>query len=147
MKLNQQDKVYEAQAGVTTGATFATEQEAQDFADKLRETWWWERFYWNGPARVEVYFSPGTASVGRFERDNDAGLIDLRPNGRNVRTLLHELAHVLAEALNDSHAHDPFWARTYGVLVYAVLGSQAWLELQSGYDACDVQYLQNTKDE
>jgi putative metallohydrolase (TIGR04338 family) len=140
---NQQYELYAAERAVPNGAVFSTAREAQAFVDGLRETWWWQRFYWKGPARVEVYFRPRGHSTNRWDKDKDAGLIELRPGQRDVKTILHELAHILAEALDDSHAHDPFFARTYAVLVYAVLGSRAWLTLQNGYNECGVDYMQN----
>jgi putative metallohydrolase (TIGR04338 family) len=143
----QQDEVYAAERAVPPGRTFTDLADAQAFVDCLRETWWWERFFWAGPARVEVYFRRHGMSVNDYDRTRDAGLIELVAGQRDVKTLLHELAHNLANALHDSHAHDPHFARTYGVLVYAVMGSDAWLTLQGGYDACGVEYLQNTKEE
>ena len=102
-----------------------------ELVDNLRNEWWWEKFFWKGPVRTEVVFSHRADSVGWYDKDNDAGVMDMGVSHHNVKSILHELAHVLAHAINDSHAHDPFFARTYAVLVYAVMGSQAWLTLQS----------------
>lgn len=144
----QQDEVYAAERDVPTGTSFATARQAQHYVDGLCDSWWWERFYWQGPARVEVYFSRRRdMSVNKYERAKDGALIELAVGMRDEKTVLHELAHILAEALFDSHAHDPYFARTYAVLVYCVLGSDAWLALQRGYDRCGVAYLQNEQEE
>lgn len=140
----QQDEVYAAEGRVRRGMTFASSRDAQAYVDSLRETWWWERFFWQGPARIEVYWrSRGASSVGKWEPENDAGLIEMLPSHRNELIILHEIAHVLADAIHGSHAHDPYFARTYAVLVYCVLGSDAWLELEAGYKEHGVEYLQN----
>jgi len=143
----QQYEVYAAEEAVPTGTVFCDVTHAQAFVDGLRETWWWERFYFAAPARVEVYFRGGSMSLNGYDRAKDAGFIELAPGQRNVKTVLHELAHILAEVLFASHAHDPYFARTYAVLVYAVLGSLAWRTLQAGYERCAVDYTRNAKEE
>lgn len=140
----QQDELYAAEESVTTrGMTFATSREAQVYLDALRDTWWWQKFFWKAPARTEIYWKARGDSVGSYDKAKDAGLLEMVPAHRNELFILHELAHVVAEALHGSHAHDPYFARTYAVLVYCVLGSDAWLQLQRGYEAQCIEYLQN----
>jgi putative metallohydrolase (TIGR04338 family) len=139
----QQDEIYAAERGVTRGRWFNSVSDAQTWLDSLRETWWWERLFWNAPARTEVHWrARGSSSVGKYDAANDGGVIEMLPDHRNQLFMLHELAHVIAAALNDSQAHDPFFARTYATLVYCVLGSDVWLELQREFDAHGVDYMQ-----
>lgn len=147
MVRTQQDEIYAAEAEVAhRGRTFTSENAAQAWVDSLRETWWWQRFFWRGPARTEVYWrSRGSDSVGKYDKANDAGILEMLPSHRNELFILHELAHVLAAALNGSKAHDPFFARTYATLVYLVLGSDAWLELQESFDKHGIDYMQGVK--
>lgn len=150
----QQFEVYDAEEAVPRGTVFRTAKEAQAFMDDLTETWWWQKFYATpnpllfgrtAPARVEVYFRSRGHSVNKYDKSKDGAVIELRPGQRDAKTLTHELAHIIAEALFDSHAHDPKFARTYAILVYEVLGSQAWLTLQAGYDRCGVDYQQSRR--
>lgn len=137
----QQIEVYAAERDLPRGMTFVSARDAQAYVDALMSTWWYQRFYWNGPSRVEVYFRSRGNSTNKMDKDKDAGLIELTIGQRDEKTILHELAHILADWLNASNAHDPFFARTYAVLVYGALGSQAWLTLQRGFDACGIDYM------
>lgn len=140
---NQQEALYAAEQNVRRGRTFTNVRDAQRWVDDLRETWWWQRFFWGAPTRIEVYWrSRGNSSVGSWDKLNDAGVIEMLPQHRNELFILHELSHVIAAALNGSKAHDPFFARTYATLVYLVLGSDAWLELQAGYEKHGIDYMQ-----
>lgn len=140
----QQDEIYAAEKHVPHGRTFRTEAQAQEWLDGLARTWWWEKFFWNGPSRTEVYWRPrGDSSVGSYHKDKDAGLLEMLPAHRNELIILHELSHVLASALNKSKAHDPFFARTYLTLVYLVMGIDAYLELKSAFDDHDINYMQD----
>jgi putative metallohydrolase (TIGR04338 family) len=143
---NQQDNVYVAERNVRIGHTFITAREAQAWLDGLRETWWWEKFYWNAPSRTEVFWrSRGSASVGSYDKANDAGVLEMLPVHRNELIILHELSHVIASAMNGSKAHDPFFARTYLTLVYLVIGTDAYLELQHGFEEQGVDYMQKVQ--
>jgi putative metallohydrolase (TIGR04338 family) len=142
----QQDEIYAAERNIPRGRTFRRSADAQEWLDGLRETWWWQKFFWQGPARTEVYWrSRGSASVGSWDVRNDAGVLEMLPAHRNQLFILHELSHVLAAALNGSKAHDPFFARTYLTLVYLVLGVDAYLELQQSFEEHGVDYMQEAK--
>jgi putative metallohydrolase (TIGR04338 family) len=141
----QQDEIYAAENGVNHGMWFTKEADAQAWLDALRDRWWWSKFFWKAPARTEVYWrARGSSSVGSYHKDEDAGLLEMLPPHRNELIMLHELSHVIADALNDSHAHDPFFARTYATLVYLVLGSDTWLQLQHAFDEHGVDYMQGS---
>jgi putative metallohydrolase (TIGR04338 family) len=148
----QQNAIYDAERNVRKGRRFTTEQEAQEWVDGLRETWWWQRFFWKAPARTEVYWrargseSVGSESVGSYDAANDAGVVEMLPSHRNELIILHELSHVIAAAMNDSKAHDPFFARTYVNLVYLALGGDAYLELQRAFEEHGIDYMQAVKE-
>jgi hypothetical protein len=141
----QQKALYAAQENVMRGRQFTRVDEIQTFVDELRDTYWWQYRYAR-ILRVEVIFRPSGRSLGSYEADKNAGLIELSPQGRCLRTVAHELAHVVAEALYDSKSHDPWFAREYGVLTYHLLGSNAWLTLQRGYEIHHVNYLQDEEE-
>lgn len=137
----QQHELYAAERSTPSGKPFASLEDIQRFADDLRETWWWEQFYWMvsrvevGPARRN-----GNASVGWYDSPKAAGRIEMLPVHWNEKYVLHELAHVLASARFESQAHDPYFARVYLELVYHVMGIDAWLELKTAFDAADINY-------
>lgn len=139
----QQDELYAAEADVTTrGMTFVDEDDAQTYLDALRDTWWWQRFFWKAPARTEIYWrARGSSSVGSYDKAKDAGLLEMLPAHRCELFILHELAHVIAAAMHGSEAHDPEFARTYAVLVYCTLGSDTWLQLSRAFDKNNVEYM------
>ena len=137
----QQDELYTAERGVRLGRQFNSIKEIEDYVFELRSTWWWETFYWQvemvevGPARKN-----GTSSVGAYYEDKNAGRIEMLTCHFNERSVIHELAHVLAKKLHGSRSHDPWFAREYANLVYLVLGSDAWLELEAGYRQHGIKY-------
>jgi putative metallohydrolase (TIGR04338 family) len=142
----QQYELYAAERDVPQGMWFTKVKDAQAYLDTLREQWWWSKFFWKAPARTEIYWrSRGDSSVGSYDKENDARLLEMLPEHRSELFILHELSHVIASALNDSTAHDPFFARTYLTLVYLVLDSDAYLELQRGFERESVDYMQGVK--
>lgn len=127
----QQDTVYAAEAELKGVHEFAFEDiaEVQRFLDGLREQRWWPILI----GRVEAYKRRGGGrSVGWYEPAKHAGGMELAT--LKMTTVLHELAHVLAEALHGSHAHDPWYCREMLQLVYRVLGSDAYVLLRSAYE-------------
>jgi hypothetical protein len=140
----QQAQCYDAQANaaLSTGEIFADVADAQRWVDELRDTSWWHlQGYSLRVLRIEVGLTRGKfAGVGWFEADKNAGRIELRSDALNACTALHEVAHVLAQAIHGSKLHDPAWARTFLTLVSCVLGSDEYLTLQRAFDAHGVDY-------
>lgn len=137
----QQDAVYTAEVDLPPGRRFRTLQELQDWVDDLRGTWWWEMRYAR-VSRVEVgpTRKGAVSSVGWFEKDKWAGRIEMSRVHWNVRDVTHELAHVIASALHESQAHDPWFAREYINLVYLISGEEAWLRLAAAFREHGVNY-------
>jgi putative metallohydrolase (TIGR04338 family) len=136
----QQQQVYRAQRDVPLGRRFKSITEVQEYLDGMRDTWWWHRWYWRIP-RVEVYAATTEkTSMAGWDEANNAGLIILHKENRDQRALVHELAHVVAEALHNSHAHDPAYCRDYANLTYLIMGGDAWLKLQEGFEREKVEY-------
>jgi hypothetical protein len=140
----QQFTLYDAEAKLSRGRVFQKLPELQAWVDELRETWWWQRFY---PQVVRVEVGPARnrrESVGWFEAKQGAGRIEMTPTARDVRSITHELAHVMTAALHgDGHGHDPVFAREYGNLTWFISGPQAWLNLQAAYVRHGVDYGQD----
>jgi hypothetical protein len=137
----QQDLVYAAEEALPRGREFRSLAELQRWVDDLRETWWWDARY----ARVKrIEVGPairrkGARSVGWWDRDMLAGRIEMHPFHRNVRDVTHEIAHVIAEALHNSEAHDPWFCREYLNLTYLISG-QVWQDLAHAFEQHDVDY-------
>lgn len=141
--ITQQQECYAAESDVSRGRVFDTVAEAQRFVDSLRdERWWTTQGYHLAVSRIEV----GAAgkgkknSVGWYEKDKGAGRIELTTHGLCMRVVLHEVAHVLASARHGSKSHDPWWAKTYLTLMSYVMGTDAYLTLQAGFNARGVDY-------
>lgn len=141
IRVTQQEQVYAAERNLDLGHEFKTIDEARAFVDQLREQWWWDYFY-EKIEDVEVHPIRARRSQAHWDEHERAGMIELAPHGRNVKTITHELAHVVAGALRGSSAHDPAYARTYACLTYLISGSDAWLQLQASFDAHGVDYMQ-----
>lgn len=145
MRVTQQDECYVAELALGSGRSFADYDAAQRWVDDLRDTPWWHlQGFSLYVLRIEV--GPATrlarefAGVGWFEREKSAGRIELKRDALDERTILHEVAHVLASAVHDSKSHDPAWARTYLTLVSSVMGPDAYLALQRSFDQHGVDY-------
>lgn len=139
----QQFDCYAAEGALGDGRTFRDVAEAQRFVDDLRDTHWWHlQGYSLHVLRIEVSLSRSTKfnGIAHWEADKSAGAIGLTRTGLRERTVLHEVAHVLATAIHGSKSHDPAWARTYLTLVSYVMGSDAYLALQRSFDAHGVDY-------
>lgn len=139
----QQQECYAAQAALPDGRRFASVAEVQRFVDELRDRLWWTaQGYHLAVLRIEVGATRSKKfnGIGWFDREAKAGRIELTPEGLTMRTVLHEVAHVLSVAQHGSKSHDPWWARTYLTLVSLVMGTEPYLALRSAYDATGVDY-------
>lgn len=145
MKTQQHD-CYAAEGVLGSGRQFKSVGDVQKFVDALRnEPWWTSQGYAHAVLRIEVGAADGrkvgkAIGVGWYDRANEAGRIELRPAGLNMKTVVHEVAHVLASAQHRSKAHDPWWARTYLTLVSFIMGGDAYLTLQRSFDVHGVDY-------
>jgi len=136
MSRTQQVRVYAAEDTLLDhGRVFGSIAEVQAYLDDLRDRWWWDN-----PAvvRVEVYPIKGRKSMAAFHASRNAGLMELAKGGMNLHTVLHELAHITAQAKHGSEAHDPWWARELLVLTYFERGPEAYVELARAFDRHDV---------
>ena len=138
----QQDEVYAAEIGVSQGRFFTSIDEIQQYVDSLRDTREWNAMGWWIVSRIEVgpVGRGRSGSVGWYEKDKSAGRIEMATCHWDQLTVLHEIAHVLAEAQHGSHAHDPCFARTYLVLVSSFMGASVYAELQAAFDRHGVNY-------
>ena len=135
----QQYEIYGAQAEAPEGRTFTSVEEMQSYVDSLRDTVWWQRHYSN-VLRIEVYDRPTGKkdSVGSWVPLNAAGVIEI--GNPRERTVLHEVAHVLAAARFGSKAHDPYFARIFLELVAHVMGSEAFVALHAAFDKHGIEH-------
>lgn len=141
----QQDELYRAEETLPQqGRLFHSITEIQQFVDGLRDELWWNTLgYWAVP-RIEVGIKPArsSGSVGWWDASKQGGRIEMLRVHWTELIVLHEVAHVLAEAIHGSHAHDPWFARIYTNLVYGVMGSEVWQQLVTAFDAHGIKYLQ-----
>jgi putative metallohydrolase (TIGR04338 family) len=137
----QQGKLYAAEEPCPEGHRFASIDDVQRFVDSLRDTWWW-RLWYPQVQRVEVHALPAgrSCSVGSWHPQQGAGKLEMLRVHWTVRVVLHELAHVLAEVRYGSHAHCPWFARTYLELVYLVMGAETFTFLRTAFRAADVDF-------
>ena len=141
----QQDRLYaaEAAAGRATGPAVSA-QDLQYFVDGLRELPWWDRTC-PQVLRIEATVVPNRKfSVGAWQGHRNCGVVEMLPEHLNQRPILHEVSHVIAAARYGSHAHDPWFARTYLELVALVMGPEAYLLLVSQFDAYGIDYAADT---
>jgi len=146
MTKNQQALIYAAQCVVPPDPYFGDIAQAQLFVDILRDQPWWDRTY-SKVAYVEVGATRrnATKSVGWWDAEHNAGRIELCASGMQARTVVHELAHVVADALDGSTAHDPTFARRFVELTYHALGVEAYVALTTSFDAHGVEYLKEER--
>lgn len=137
----QQFELYAAERKVPQGHRFVSVESIQRWLDGLRDTWWWNLYY-PQVRRVEVYSRPARMrdSVGSWHPELAAGKIEMLKVHYNELVLLHELAHVLAAARYDSHAHDPAFARVYLELVALVMGPVAYTRLYDSFEAAGIEH-------
>jgi putative metallohydrolase (TIGR04338 family) len=137
----QQHALYRAERDLPVGETFASEAAVQDYVNELIDSWWWQRFFWR-VQHIEVQTIRGSRALARWDEDANCGVVGFPPAHRHVKSITHELAHVLADALRGSRAHDPEYARMYARLVSLISGPDAWVTLQRGYEREKIEYLQ-----
>jgi putative metallohydrolase (TIGR04338 family) len=139
----QQQECYAAERELRGGRAFMSVEEVQSFVDGLRDLpWWTAQGFHLAVARIEVGKSRSKkhAGVGWYDAEMGGGRIELTGVGLNMKTVLHEVAHVIASAKYGSKSHDPWWARTYLTLVSYVMGTESYLTLQSAFDGQGVDY-------
>jgi len=109
----QQDELYAAECAVPHGRAIAPGA-LQSWVDALRDLPWWDR---NFPQvlRIEAHVrkTSNQGSVGGWYPEDGCGVIEMAPCHLNEMIVCHEVCHVLAAAGYNSHAHDPWFARTY----------------------------------
>lgn len=130
----QQFELYAAEKHVPVGKVFATEVEAQAFVNDMRELPWWDLMFTTVQhVIVRARTSNRHGSVGGFNQWNGVGEVELAPQHMNALLLIHEVAHVCAAARYGSHAHDPWYARTYLELVALYL-PKSYTALVEGFN-------------
>lgn len=125
----QQFELYAAEGTVDQGQAIAPGA-LQAWVDDLRDLPYWQRTF-PQVLRVETHVrrSDKDGSVGGWFEKDGCGQIEMAPVHLTELYVLHEVSHVLAEARYGSHAHDPWFARTYLELVAARLGGRTYEEL------------------
>lgn len=136
----QQGPLYRAEESVDWGDELTLEQ-AQGFVDDMRDRY--RRWHEDYPMlkRLEVHVVDGVGgSVGCFEPDKLAGLLQMASQHLRPVILCHEAAHVLAEARFKSRSHDPWFARIYLELVGSCIGPEKYMELYEAFKANDIDF-------
>ncbi len=136
----QQYELYASERPVDHGKFYQNKKDAQAFIDSLRDNQWWEDEY-PQVVRVEVRFISRPDSVGVWEPENHGGVMEMAPIHRCELILLHELAHILADARYGSQAHCPWFARTYLELVYRVMGSETYQQLYTSFNENQIEHV------
>jgi putative metallohydrolase (TIGR04338 family) len=133
---NQQQLVYDAERVLGHMRRFKDVAEVEEFVNGLRDTWWWQRFFWRVPY-IEVETTHMQINgLAYWNVHKNAGLIELNPkmpNGLTLVTTVHEMAHIFADAIFNSTAHDPEYCRTYLWLVNLIIGADEYLKLQDAF--------------
>lgn len=137
----QQDKLYAAERQVPVGGHFHTVGAMQRWVDDMRDTWWWQLWYPN-VRRVDVHPRDGrcSCSVGAFNAANRSGIVEMLRVHWTELVVIHELAHVLADARHGSHSHDPAFARVYLELVALIMGPATYSQLYDQFEAAGIQH-------
>jgi putative metallohydrolase (TIGR04338 family) len=122
--------VYAAQEALPPGRTFTTLDEIQAYVDELRENYWWPEWV----LRIEVHsIGRQWRGLARWDADAGAGVIGISKDGMSLRTVVHEVAHVLADA-RGSTSHDPRYCRQFLELVYHCMGSEQFIKLRDSFE-------------
>lgn len=138
MKKNQQQLVYDAEATVPIGKTFASIEEIQAWVDSWRDQPWWERNYWM-VLRIEAHENRSTVPVGAgYDKAANAGTFAIARQQWNERVVVHEAAHCLANAKHGNAHHSPWFTREYLNLMYFTCGSEAYQRLHTAFNAFGV---------
>lgn len=129
-KRTQQNEVYAAQEVLPPGRTFTALDEIQTYVDELRESYWWPAWV----LRIEVQpISQRFRGLAHWHTNEGAGVIGISKDGMNLRTVVHEVAHVLADARGSS-GHDPLYCRQFLELVYHCMGSDQFIKLRDSFE-------------
>lgn len=139
IRVTQQDSLYAAERSVPEhlrGRGFDSQAAIQRWvvSELLDQPWWVHSF-----GRVVGIHVPTVArrrtrcSVGYWDAQERVAVIEMHPAHWETLTVLHEVAHPVAEAYHGSRSHDPHFARIYLQLVYRVLGGDAWIALRTAF--------------
>lgn len=138
----QQFELYGAEAPISRQfGRLIPAAELQRYVDDLRDLPYWERNF-EKVLRVDCFVrkTDRSGSVGAWHEHRNAGQIEMAPCHLTELYILHEVSHVLAAARYGSHAHCPWFARTYLELVYSKLGGEASTALLAAFDAAGVDH-------
>ncbi len=139
MRRCQQFELYAAEANVDHGRRFDSTEEIERWVNSFRDEWWWDRFY-RGVDVIEVtdsQFKDG--SVGGFDEQDRAAVLNMKSVHFNEHDVLHELAHPLSKVRFGSSSHDPFFARVLLELTFLVRGHESWQELLAAFHAGGIE--------
>jgi putative metallohydrolase (TIGR04338 family) len=127
---DQQKNAYRAEQKVPKWHEFGSATEVQDYVDSLTASDWWEQRY-SHIVRIEAPANnmQKQSVAGSYHKDR-MGVIKIASTMRNTRTVLHEVAHVVA---GNKCGHSSEWARTFLDLVYFAVGSEAYSQLRQEY--------------
>jgi len=136
----QQYELYAAEQNVPRGHDIEA-CELQSYVDELRETPYWASRYGN-VLRIDAvaltWSQTVRGSVGAWFPKNNSGKIEMCPAHMCELFVLHEVAHVLADARHGSHSHDPYFTRVYLELVYTYMGSEAYAALKTAFEEAGI---------
>lgn len=118
----QQAALYAAEDEIFEGVYFTSLEHVQEWIDGLRDIWWWEA---RVPQVLKIDVHP--ANVGErdqawYDESTRTGIIEFATPIPSMRSVVHELAHVLAQARHGSQSHDPWYARILLELTYLLRG-------------------------
>lgn len=141
----QQDELYAAEACVDPGNYFTGVDAAREYVERLRDTWWWEKWIPNlHTVEVEEVrkgkHGRNAAGAAGFVGDG-VGRMEIH-RGLNLyeQLIIHELTHVVAGARKGSRSHDPWFARIYLELTYLIRGISAYQQLVTAYVRNGIDY-------
>lgn len=136
----QQDKLYTAEREIVPGMDFLSVSHVQDWVNDLREVWWWEAWV-PQVLKIEVDRAPkGQCSQAWFEEFKQVGTMLFDSDTPDFRTVVHELAHVLASARRYSTSHDPWHARILLELTCLLRGPEIYMELLGAFIKHGIDY-------
>jgi hypothetical protein len=136
---NQQDALYRSEDTVGRGRDLDMAG-ARALVDGLRDLAWWEE---NVPEirYVEIVkLKGGKCSVGGWDPERGAAVIEMLPVHMNELTIVHELAHAVAHAQWGSTCHDPLFSRMFLQLTFLGLGSEKYAELYGAFERDGIDF-------
>lgn len=138
--------IMQAWSNYGIGDTFTSIHETQAFVDKIAKSAWWKKR--TDIIQVEVSDGRGRRSACAYgitylwvggNKAIGFGKIALPKGNRNINSVLHEFAHLLAHD-DDFAAHGPEFCKAYLALVKRFLGKQSHSNLKYGFDRMKVNY-------